>query len=362
MRNNYNKNNKDDRGGKRIGKSRPEKISGTKKERPEKRDAKFSASKDRRENSESRFSSPGSHREKPGSKFSAPKDRREKSDAKFPISKDKPVITDSKFTDPGERKYKKPAPKYDKRGKGKFSEKAEKTEDIRLNKFIAKAGICSRREADTYISAGMVTINGQIVSELGTKVKPGDEVRFDGQKLKAEKKVYLLLNKPKDFVSSTDDPHADKLVMDLVKNACEERIYPVGRLDRNTTGLLLFTNDGALSRKLTHPSLHMKKIYQVSLDKPLTKNHLEAIANGIKLEDGDIAADAISYINQEEKTEIGIEIHSGKNRIVRRVFEHFGYNVKKLDRVYFAGLTKKNLPRGKWRFLSDKEVQFLKMN
>jgi 23S rRNA pseudouridine2605 synthase len=236
------------------------------------------------------------------------------------------------------------------------------TEEIRLNRYIANAGVCSRREADTYISAGLVTINGKTVSELGTKVKPGDEVRFDGRKLSTEKKVYLLLNKPKDFVTTTDDPHADKTVMDLIKNACEERIYPVGRLDRNTTGVLLFTNDGDLSKKLTHPSHNMKKIYQVTLNKALSKDHLLQIADGLELEDGKIAADAISFINPENRTEIGIEIHSGRNRIVRRIFEHLGYRVKKLDRVLFAGLTKKSLPRGKWRFLSEKEIHFLKMN
>ena len=233
--------------------------------------------------------------------------------------------------------------------------------EMRLNRFIANAGVCSRREADTYISAGMVSVNGNIITELGVKVLPTDEVRFDGTKLNAEKKVYLLLNKPKDFVTTTDDPHADKIVMDLVKDACTERIYPVGRLDRNTTGLLLFTNDGDLSKRLTHPSHTMKKVYQVSLDKPVTMDHLQQIADGIDLEDGRIAADAVSYISSEEKNEIGIEIHSGRNRIVRRIFEHFGYRVKKLDRVLFAGLTKKNLPRGKYRFLTDKEIQFLKM-
>jgi 23S rRNA pseudouridine2605 synthase len=232
---------------------------------------------------------------------------------------------------------------------------------MRLNRFIANAGVCSRREADTYISAGMVSVNGNIVTELGVKVLPTDEVRFDGTKLNTEKKVYLLLNKPKDFVTTTDDPHADKIVMDLVKDACPERIYPVGRLDRNTTGLLLFTNDGDLSKRLTHPSHTMKKVYQVSLDRPVTMEHLQQIADGIELEDGKIAADAISYISHEEKDEVGIEIHTGRNRIVRRIFEHFGYRVKKLDRVLFAGLTKKNLPRGKYRFLTEKEIQFLKM-
>jgi 23S rRNA pseudouridine2605 synthase len=234
-------------------------------------------------------------------------------------------------------------------------------DEIRLNRFIANAGVCSRREADKYIEAGLITINGKVVSELGTKVKPTDDVRFDGRKLNPEQKIYLLLNKPKDFVTTTDDPHAERTVMELVKKACSERIYPVGRLDKNTTGLLLFTNDGDLSKKLMHPSHNMKKVYQVSLDKPLTKNHLLQIADGIELEDGRISADTISYVQGEIKTEVGIEIHSGRNRIVRRIFESLGYRVKKLDRVYFAGLTKKNLPRGKYRFLSPKEVQFLKM-
>lgn len=239
--------------------------------------------------------------------------------------------------------------------------KTVSAEGMRLNRFVANAGVCSRREADTYIEAGMVTINGKQITELGTRVLPGDEVRFDGRKLDAEKKVYLLLNKPKDFVTTTDDPHADKIVMDLINDACTERIYPVGRLDRNTTGLLLFTNDGDLSKKLTHPSHNKKKVYQATLDQPVTQAHMEMIANGIELEDGPIAADAISYSNLANKTEVGIEIHSGKNRIVRRIFEHFGYRVKKLDRVLFAGLTKKNLPRGKYRFLSEKEINFLKM-
>ncbi len=235
-------------------------------------------------------------------------------------------------------------------------------ETMRLNRFIANAGVCSRREADEYIKAGVVTINGKTVTELGTKVGQNDEVRFDGRKLNPEKKVYVLLNKPKNFVTTTDDPHAEKTVMDLVKNACSERIYPVGRLDRNTTGLLLFTNDGYLSKRLSHPSHNNKKIYQVTLDKPVIKQHIEQIAKGVELDDGFIATDAISYIAPDNKCEIGIEIHSGRNRVVRRIFEHFGYHVKKLDRVYFAGLTKKNLPRGKWRLLSPKEISFLKMN
>jgi 23S rRNA pseudouridine2605 synthase len=280
------------------------------------------------------------------------------------IGKSRPVEKESgrkEFTPgkPGARRFEKPRPAA-KRSRVVKEDKAPE-ESMRLNRFIANAGVCSRREADKYIGAGLVTINGKQVTELGTKVMPGDEVRFDGRRLSAERKVYLLLNKPKDFVTTTDDPHADRTVMELVKNACDERIYPVGRLDRNTTGLLLFTNDGALSKKLTHPSHQMKKIYQVSTDKPVIKAHIEAIAEGIELEDGFIAADAVSYIDREAKNEVGIEIHSGKNRIVRRIFEHFGYRVKKLDRVFFAGLTKKNLPRGKWRILSDKEVKFLKM-
>ena len=246
-------------------------------------------------------------------------------------------------------------------GKKRPENAAGKNDAIRLNRFIANAGVCSRREADRYIETGLVTVNGKIVTELGVKVTHKDVVTFDGRKLKAEPKVYVLLNKPKNFVTTTEDPHADKTVMDLVKNACRERIYPVGRLDRNTTGLLLFTNDGNLSKRLTHPSHQVKKIYQVSLDQPLTKIHMQNIAEGIELEDGPIAADAISYIDPDHKEEIGIEIHSGKNRIVRRIFEHLGYRVKKLDRVYFAGLTKKNLSRGKWRFLTQKEINFLKM-
>jgi len=255
------------------------------------------------------------------------------------------------------RNFRKPAKEVIKN----IPKKSSSAGEMRLNRFIANAGICSRREADTYISAGMVSVNGKVVTELGVKVLPTDEVRFDGTRLNAEKKVYLLLNKPKDYVTTTDDPHADKIVMDLVKDACPERIYPVGRLDRNTTGLLLFTNDGDLSKRLTHPSHTMKKVYQVSLDKPVSIEHLQQIADGIDLEDGHIVADAISYISKEEKNEIGIEIHSGRNRIVRRIFEHFGYRVKKLDRVLFAGLTKKNLPRGKYRFLTEREIQYLKM-
>ena len=235
----------------------------------------------------------------------------------------------------------------------------KQTGEMRLNRFIAQSGICSRREADDFITAGLVTVNGQIVTQLGTKVLPTDEVKFNDSRVEGEKKVYLVLNKPKGYVTSLDDPHADKTVMELVKDACTERIYPVGRLDKNSVGLLLFTNDGDLTRQLTHPSFQKKKIYQVSLDKPLTKADMEQIAQGITLEDGEIYADEIAYV-KEDKTEVGIEIHSGRNRIVRRIFEHLGYAVKKLDRVYYAGLSKKNLKRGQWRFLTREEVQRLK--
>lgn len=230
---------------------------------------------------------------------------------------------------------------------------------IRLNRFLAQSGICSRREADDLITAGLVTVNGQIVTELGTKVQPSDEVKFNDSRVQGEKKVYLVLNKPKGYVTSLDDPHAGKLVMELVKGACTERIYPVGRLDKNSLGLLLFTNDGDLTKTLTHPSYRKKKIYQVTLDKPLTRADMDRLAEGITLEDGEIYADEISYL-KDNKQEVGIEIHSGRNRIVRRMFEFLGYTVTKLDRVYYAGLTKKNLKRGAWRFLTKEEVSRLK--
>ncbi len=231
--------------------------------------------------------------------------------------------------------------------------------EMRLNRYIAQSGLCSRREADDYIQAGLVTVNGVIVTELGTKVMPSDEVRFSDSVVKGEKKVYLVLNKPKGYVTTLDDPHATKTVMDLVKDACSERIYPVGRLDKNSLGLLIFTNDGDMTRQLTHPSYQKKKIYQVTLDKPLTRADMDKISEGVTLEDGDIYADEISYV-KDNKKEIGIEIHSGRNRIVRRIFEHLGYTVQKLDRVYYAGLTKKNLKRGAWRFLTKDEVSRLK--
>ena len=231
--------------------------------------------------------------------------------------------------------------------------------EMRLNRYLAQSGLCSRREADDYITAGLVTVNGEIVTELGTKVMPTDEVKFSDSVVKGEKKVYLVLNKPKGYVTTLDDPHATKTVMELVKGACSERVYPVGRLDKNSLGLLLFTNDGDMTRQLTHPSYQKKKIYQVSLDKPLTRADMDKISEGITLEDGDIYADEISYV-KDNKKEVGIEIHSGRNRIVRRIFEHLGYTVQKLDRVYYAGLTKKNLKRGAWRFLTKDEVTRLK--
>lgn len=232
---------------------------------------------------------------------------------------------------------------------------------IRLNKFLANAGVCSRREADEFITAGVVSVNGTVVTELGTKVKRTDEVKFREQPVSIERKVYVLLNKPKDYVTTSDDPQNRKTVMDLVKNVCRERIYPVGRLDRNTTGVLLLTNDGDLASKLTHPKFIKKKIYHVWLDRDVSEEDMQRIADGIELEDGPIQPDAVSYANETDMNQVGIEIHSGRNRIVRRIFEALGYRVVKLDRVYFAGLTKKNLQRGRWRYLTQQEVNMLQM-
>ena len=280
---------------------------------------------------------------------------------------DKPAYGERKFGDKkyGDRKFGdkpyKPGPrKHDDKPASypKFTPEKQVGE-MRLNRFLAQSGLCSRREADDFITAGLVTVNGQIVTQLGTKVLPTDEVKFNDSRVQDEKKVYLVLNKPKGYVTSLDDPHAGKTVMDLVEGACTERIYPVGRLDKNSLGLLLFTNDGDLTKQLTHPSYLKKKIYQVTLDKPLARADMDRIAEGITLEDGEIFADEISYV-KENKQEIGIEIHSGRNRIVRRIFEFLGYTVTKLDRVYYAGLTKKNLKRGAWRFLSREEVERLK--
>lgn len=240
-------------------------------------------------------------------------------------------------------------------------ENIDPNEPIRLNKYLANAGVCSRREADEYIQNGAVKVNDQVVTELGTKVLRSDKVTFKDQPVTLEKKVYVLLNKPKDYVTTSEDPQNRKTVMDLVKGACPERIYPVGRLDRNTTGVLLLTNDGDLASKLTHPKFLKKKVYHVFLDKPVTAEDLQKISDGIELDDGEIKADAIDYPDPDDKRQVGIEIHSGKNRIVRRIFESLGYRVMKLDRVQFAGLTKKNVRRGDWRFLTEKEVDMLRM-
>lgn len=234
-------------------------------------------------------------------------------------------------------------------------------ETIRLNKFIANSGICSRREADQYIQAGVVTVNGEVITELGTKVNVlNDDIRFNGERIRGEEKVYIVMNKPKGFVTTASDPHAEKTVMDLLKK-CSARVFPVGRLDKNTTGVLMFTNDGEIAERLTHPSYDKKKIYQVILDKPLTQEDFDKIVAGVTLSDGDIKADELEYIDAEDHRKLGIEIHSGKNRIVRRIFESLGYEVKALDRVYFAGLTKKGLKKGEWRYLTTGEANVLKM-
>ena len=255
-----------------------------------------------------------------------------------------------------------PNAKYTVRKQIKYKEAlTDPNEPIRLNKFLANAGVCSRREADGYIQAGVVKVNGNIITELGTKITRLDTVLFHDRQVKIEGKLYVLLNKPKNCVTTSEDPQERRTVMDLVKSACKERIYPIGRLDRNTTGVLLLTNDGDLASKLTHPSYKKKKIYHVWLEKEVAIEDMEKLANGIHLDDGEIHADAISYANEDDKKQIGIEIHSGRNRIVRRMFESLNYRVIKLDRVYFAGLTKKNLPRGKWRYLNEKEVNMLRM-
>lgn len=253
---------------------------------------------------------------------------------------------------------KKPSNKVDETSSNQSSD-TQKKDTIRLNKFVANTGVCSRREADKLIAEGLVSVNGEVVTAMGTMVKKTDKVVYQGKELIREKMVYILLNKPKDYVTTLKDPHAKRTVIDLVKNACEERIYPVGRLDKMTTGVLLLTNDGDLTKQLTHPSHEHRKIYHAFLDKPISQEHLDAIDKGFELEDGFIESDKISLV-QDNKLEVGIEIHSGKNRIVRRIFAHLGYEVIKLDRVYFSGLTKKDVPRGKYRYLTAKEVTFLK--
>ncbi len=297
--------------------------------------------------------------------------RSEKSASPRPERKPKGDYYESeKFT-----RHESPSPKYKRvsdtrRPKKKFSKsktdkhtiKTDKTDfsNFRLNKYLAHAGVASRREADELIKQGAVTVNGEVVREMGYKVKESDVVKFKDKAVRPEKKVYILMNKPKDYITTTEDERGRKTVMELIKGATEMRIYPVGRLDRKTTGLLVLTNDGELAQKLTHPSHKAKKVYQASLDKPLTKDDMQKIAEGIKLEEGIALVDGIAYTDPRDKSKIGIEIHIGWNKVVRRIFEHLGYQVEQLDRMYFAGLTKKDLPRGKWRFLKDKEIIMLK--
>ncbi len=270
-----------------------------------------------------------------------------------PESSEKRDYVKKDFKRPGKRERSKPT----------AESTSTQTEGIRLNRFIANSGICSRREADELIEAGVITVNGKVVTELGTRISTDDDIRYNGERMKSEKLVYLILNKPKDYITTTDDPQERKTVMELIKSAGKERVYPVGRLDRNTTGLLMFTNDGDMTKKLTHPSSNIFKVYHVELDKPLKKEHMNAIAEGIELEDGFIKVDEIAYDDEGagDKSMVGVELHSGKNRVVRRLFEHFEYEVRRLDRVIFAGLTKKDLPRGRWRFLTEEEINMLKV-
>ncbi len=305
----------------------------------------------------------GAEKAKNAGKDTARKDSRDKEYSKSYTSRDK-------TSGRGKRKDRDYASGYTKFRKEKPAAYQEPEKEnfpfaktkVRLNKFIANSGYCSRREADRYIEIGMVQVNGKLVTTLGTKVSSTDIVQIDGQRLTPEKKYYVLLNKPRGFITTTDDPFDRRTVMELVKNACNERIYPVGRLDRNTSGLLLFTNDGELAKILTHPRYNIKKIYRVSLNQKISKEQIRTIAEGIELEDGFIQVDAIEYVGDTTaKNEVGVEIHSGKNRIIRRIFESMGFEVEKLDRTVFASLTKKDLPRGKYRFLTDNEVKFLKM-
>jgi len=289
----------------------------------------------------------------------------------FRKTENKRRIISKKFTDDknhpdedlkhdGKKIYKKD---FRKKSRQPERNKIQKEDDglIRLNKYIASSGICSRREADEMISAGLIKVNGKIITQLGTKVSPEDDVRYNGERMKRERMVYILLNKPKDYVTTLKDPYAKRTVLELIKGACKERVFPVGRLDRNTTGVLLLTNDGDLAKKLTHPSYNRKKIYHVFLDKNLKSADMNSISQGIELEDGFIKADSISFVDSTDKKQVGVEIHSGRNHIVRRIFESLGYRILRLDRVYFAGLSKKGLQRGRWRFLSNQEIGMLKM-
>jgi 23S rRNA pseudouridine2605 synthase len=272
----------------------------------------------------------------------------------------KPLTKTEKYPD-SEKRSRRPAGRPSVRSeKPVIKGKKKEITLIRLNRFIANSGVCSRRDADEHIKNGHISVNGRLVTDLGIKVSYDDDVRYKNKKLSAEKKVYILMNKPKDYVTTVEDPHAEHTVLELIGDGCAERVYPVGRLDKATTGVLLLTNDGDLAGKLTHPKYKRKKIYHVFLDNPVTKNDLFKITEGIELDGVTVVADAISYADPDDKSQIGIELHSGQNRVIRRMFETLGYKVKKLDRVYFAGLTKKNVQRGKWRFLTDKEVSMLK--
>ncbi len=294
---------------------------------------------------------------------------------RFPGKRTESNVSAKKSTDKGTSKNKSAVKTTevsarDKRKYIDFKEKVKKgdplpsfnEEAIRLNKYLSNAGICSRREADVLIQTGVVSVNGQIITELGYKIKPGDVIQYDGETINAETKRYVLLNKPKGFITTMDDPFGRKTVMSLVRKACKERVYPVGRLDRDTTGLLLFTNDGDMAKKLTHPAHQAKKIYHVELQKPVRMEDIDKLKKGIDLEDGRTRFDAVEYVKEGSAREVGVELHSGKNRIVRRMFEALGYEVVKLDRVQFSGLTKKDLPRGMFRHLTEKEVAFLKMS
>ena len=280
-----------------------------------------------------------------------------------PYANKYPADRRPKYGDKGNRKgaYD-PSAKYSAKKRAAYRDATlDPNAPVRLNKYLANAGICSRREADNYIEAGLITVNGEIVTELGVKVVPTDDVRFNSERINPERKVYVLLNKPKDCVTTVDDPQERKTVLDCLRGIGKERIYPVGRLDRNTTGVLLLTNDGDMAAKLTHPKFMKKKIYHVTCDKNVAMSDMDLLVNGIELEDGRVYADEVSYVNEADRSQIGIEIHSGKNRIVRRMLEHLGYRVNKLDRVLFAGLTKKNLRRGDWRYLTDKEINMLRL-
>lgn len=334
-----------------------------KKIQVKKKDGRSRSSASSRKNDKTRSSAP--LRKDGKARSSAPLQKDSKTRSSASLRKDSKIRSDapSQMTESHAVGQRKPRRAIQSRSRvSKEPKGITENDSIRLNKYIASTGVCSRRQADEFITAGLVTINGKLVTELGVKVSPGDVVKYNGETLREEKKVYILLNKPKDYVTTVEDPHAKRTVLDLVKGACKERIYPVGRLDRNTTGVLLLTNDGDLTKRLTHPRFEKLKIYHVFLNKNIKPADMEKIATGITLEDGFIKADSVNFADPVDKTQVGIEIHSGKNHIVRRIFEHLGYEVTKLDRVYFAGLTKKNLPRGEWRFLNEKEIGMLKMN